>query len=62
MTKVCLCNVMTVIDIKMLRLMIWCDWHAKQQTSIKYNPNVCMKDMINDMWNDIKNDVICTKR
>ena len=32
--------------------MIWYDWHAKRRTSMKYNPTVCMKDMINDMIND----------
>ena len=42
--------------------MIWYDWHAKRRTSMKYNPDVCMKykinDMINKMWNDMKNDMI----
>ena len=38
--------------------MIWYDWHAKRRTSIKYNPSVCMKDMISDM----KNDMRCTER
>ena len=37
--------------------MIWCDWHAKQRTSMKYNPDVCMKDMINAAWNDMKYDM-----
>ena len=37
--------------------MIWYDWHAKQRTSMKYDPSVCMKDMISDM----KNDMGCTE-
>ena len=39
--------------------MIWYDWHVKRWTSMKYNLGVCMKDMINDIWNDKKNDMIC---
>ena len=46
--------------------MIWYDWHAKRRTCMKYNPGVCMKDMINDMindiWNDMKDDMIFMER
>ena len=39
--------------------MIWYDCHAKQRTSMKYNPNVCIKDILSDMKNDMKNDMGC---
>ena len=41
---------------------IWYDWHAKRQTSMKYNPDICMKDMINDMRKDMNDDMICIVR
>ena len=35
----------------------WYDWHAKRWTSMKYNPGICMKYMINYMINDMRNDM-----
>ena len=29
---------------------------------MKYNPGICMKDMINNMRNDTSDDMICTER
>ena len=37
--------------------MICYDWHAKRRTSMKYNPGICMRVMINYMINVMRNSM-----
>ena len=36
---------------------VWYDWHAKWWTSMKYNSDIHMKDMINYMKNNMRNEM-----
>ena len=37
--------------------MKWYDWHARRRTNMKFNSDIRMKAVINNMINDMRNDM-----